>query len=120
MFCLSDLCLQLSCKKILYCGSHEAEASVADAAVAKQKKVALRPLGPESRGGTALLSPRKKRIVDWRDAQPSAVLPAGFRQAVSQVCFSHRTTSSASAAWLICSPLQAISTYNRACRVEYL
>ena len=58
--------------------------------MAKQKNIALRPPGSEPKGDNAALSPRKKRIVDWRDAQPSAVLPAGFRQAVSQVRFAHR------------------------------
>lgn len=45
----------------------------------------VRPPGYYGGSGNAQLSPRKKKIVDWRDAQPSAVLPAGFRKAAHQV-----------------------------------
>lgn len=52
--------------------------------VAMMKKVDARP--PVYGGNAeAEMSPRKKRIVDWRDAQPSAVLPAGFQQPAPQV-----------------------------------
>ncbi len=45
----------------------------------------IRPPGYYGGAGNAPLSPCKKKIVDWRDAQPSAVLPAGFRKAADQV-----------------------------------
>ena len=64
-----------------------AEASVAHAAVHIKPKLEIRPQSYGVKGDSAPLSPRKKRIVDWRDAQPSAVLPAGFRQTANQVCF---------------------------------
>ena len=51
----------------------------------------MRQLSPRGRGEGAVLSPRKKRIVDWRDAQPSAVLPASFRQSTGQVCIACHT-----------------------------
>ena len=49
------------------------------------RRVPVNPAGYDVRSGEALLSPRKKRIVDWREAQPSAVLPAGFQSSGHQV-----------------------------------
>ena len=49
------------------------------------RRVPVNPVGYEVRSSEALLSPRKKRIVDWREAQPSAVLPAGFQSSEDQV-----------------------------------
>ena len=52
------------------------------------RRVPVNPVGYDVRSGEALLSPRKKRIVDWREAQPSAVLPAGFQSPGHQVAHS--------------------------------
>lgn len=69
--------------------SCRAEVCVATAAAYRKPKLEVRPQGYGATDRIAPMSPRKKRIVDWRDAQPSAVLPAGFRQTAGQVCRAH-------------------------------
>ena len=49
------------------------------------RRVPVIPVGSDVRSSEALLSPRKRRIVDWREAQPSAVLPADFQGSAHQV-----------------------------------
>ena len=62
----------------------KADISLVSAAAHTKQKFEVKPQGYGAKEDSAL-SPRKKRIVDWRDAQPSAVLPAGFRQTANQV-----------------------------------
>ncbi len=61
------------------------------AAAHSKQKFEVKPQGYGAKEDSAL-SPRKKRIVDWRDAQPSAVLPAGFRQTANQVRYALQTS----------------------------
>ena len=70
-----------------------AEVTVATAAAHGKQKLEVRPQSYGATGDKPTMSPRRKRIVDWRDAQPSAVLPAGFRQTAGQVCHAHLSFS---------------------------